>query len=281
MYGLAQAGGVRHIRQTYNLEQSLCGQWLYPVGVLPEDHPEHRDCKICARIRRRHIALEKVKRLLASLALPPEHVGGIHVSELHRGCDNPGRKIMPEHAILEDDHLETPVLRRFAKGARCAVVAAYKGATMRYLFRHGATFVIGVEPQKWAYDLCVENMISIGPCAWELDNLALVPWETGPHSTTTLYGVGNDGATLFGKSGVETAEVQTCNVTDWLEEVCLDASPINLMVMNCEGAEYMLFPYLVGYCERVLCQFHGPPISRYASGYNTREDVGAGWYLYE
>jgi hypothetical protein len=192
-----------------------------------------------------------------------------------------------EYATLEDSHIETPVLRQHAPGAKCAVVAAYKGATMKYLLSHGATFVAGVEPQPWAYDQAVKNLSDsdFGDDDYSLDCAALVPWETEPNGNSRvnrvkLYNIGTDAATILSSKAwlnLDDTEVVALNIGDWLNAV----EDIDFMVMNCEGAEYMLFMFLAATVTRVLVQFHGPPIPVDSSGYAARTEIGSGWFLYE
>lgn len=190
---------------------------------------------------------------------------------------------MTDHAILPDDHVETAVLRNFAFDKACAVVGAYKGATMRYLFEHKARYVHGVEPQKWAYDLAVENLLAMGPHSWELDNLALVPWGTTPESKVILNDVGRDSASIVTKLSMSSfrdqAEVTAMNVCGWLEDHEYD-----FMVVNIEGGEYMILPWLMARATVTLVQYHGPPMPfnqlERVCDVNSALDVGKGWVLY-
>lgn len=191
--------------------------------------------------------------------------------------------------VLPDDHVETAVLRNFAYDASCAVVGAYKGATMRYLFDHKARAVHGVEPQKWAYDLAVASLVEQGPHNWELDNLALVPWATEPNDTVRMYNFETDGCTILrqprhGFAGVpkpvsSIGLVPAMNVIDWLEDRQYD-----FMVMNIEGGEYMILPWLAMRTTVLLVQYHGPPMPfnqlERICEFNHETMVGKGWVLY-
>jgi hypothetical protein len=182
--------------------------------------------------------------------------------------------------VLPDDHVETAALREYGKGAYCAVVGAYKGATMNYLLDHGATFVAGVEPQTWAYDVAVASLSErYGRREWALDNVALVPWETTPDSTVTLFHPGTDGASVMPRPDTDSVLVRAMNVIEWLGEESYD-----FMVVNCEGAEYMLLPWLAMRTGVLLVQYHGPPmpisqLERVCESIKV-ESVGKGWYLY-
>lgn len=197
----------------------------------------------------------------------------------------------PEHAILDDSHVETATLRRFAPGVRCAVVGAYKGATMRYLLEHGASYVVGVEPQKWAYNRAVANLLSVVPKLgpWELDCVALVPWETAVDgsSLVTLYDAGTDMASFSPRErgpGVvgDVAEVTAYCIDEWVKEY----EGFDFTVMNCEGSEYFLFEKVAAISKVILVQFHGPPMSCPLMSNDgwihlVRTFVGKGWWLYE
>lgn len=189
--------------------------------------------------------------------------------------------------ILSDDHIETPWLRKYARDHVCAVIGAYKGATMRYMFEHGARSIIGVEPQQWAYDLAVKNLLAQGPHAWELDGLALVPWGTDQNASVLLEKAGTDGARVvwphrrIDKSDVVIAKAM--NVCDWLDGGTFDH--FDFMVVNVEGFEYQLLPWLAPRATVLLVQFHGPPIDVEHLGriseHDSMRSIGKGWYLYE
>lgn len=191
--------------------------------------------------------------------------------------------VSEEHAILPDDHIETLWLRKYAKDAICAVVGAYRGATMRYMFEHGARAIVGVEPQDWAYNMAVASLLAQGPHAWELDGLALVPWDTDQYSTVRLFSPGNDGASIVNRPTTDSELVKAMNVCDWLDSNTHDH--FDFMVVNCEGAEYLLLPWLAPRATVLLVQFHGPyiPIEQLGriSGHDSVRSIGKGWHLYE
>lgn len=184
------------------------------------------------------------------------------------------------HAILADDHIETPTLRKYAPLANCAVIGAYKGATMRYLLDHEANSVAGVEPQKWARDLAVASLKDYG--RWDIQTVALVPWTTSKNQSVMLHNVGTDGANILRRNRTidnDSMLVVAQNVNEWL-----GISQFDFMVVNCEGAEYMLLPWLATRATVLLVQFHGPPIPRDQMAglvdYDSMEDIGKGWFLY-
>lgn len=195
--------------------------------------------------------------------------------------------------LLPDDHVETVALRHYAANNRCAVIASYKGATMRYLFTHGASYVVGVEPQQWACDLAVKNLLDYGPCAWEIDTLALVPWDTAHVNETLLYNVGTDGANTLGVhrwlTEKDAMKVTAMNVREWLESYQENPDrereyAFDFMVVNIEGGEYALLPELAIGTRVLLVQYHGPPMPlaqvSIRRGFEREESIGKGWHLY-
>lgn len=189
------------------------------------------------------------------------------------------------HAYLEDAAIEAPCLRQYAAGATCAVIGAYKGATMRYLFDHGARFVYGVEPQRWAYDRAVKNLVAMGPRSWELDNLALVPWETHENASVLLHNVGTDAASVIWRTPRSSEHddmlVKALNVHEWARSVESVPDGFEFMVVNVEGVEYALLPELALATDVLLVQFHGPPMPALQLRQPfTRQEIGKGWYLF-
>lgn len=189
---------------------------------------------------------------------------------------------------LPEDHIETRVLSKYAPGAICAVIASYKGATMRYLKEHGAKVIYGVEPQDWATLIATKNLRDVkldNPMVWwEIDRAALVPWATDVSSKVRLYDVGTDGASLAPRPrgpGIvgDVADVPAMNVMEWLGSRWFD-----FMVLNCEGAEYALIPWLVRRTKVLLVQYHKGhiPLAQMTvvSHFTHMEFVGSGWYLY-
>lgn len=188
--------------------------------------------------------------------------------------------------VLPDDHVETHVLRKYAQGNTCAVIGAFKGATMMYLLDHGATYVYGVEPQKWAADLAIKRLLTRErSAAWELDNVALVPWETTNNGSVLLHNVGTDAASVLwraiGSNKYDDMLVKALNVHEWVHSVESVPDGFDFMVVNVEGAEYALLPELILATNVLLVQFHGPPIPALQLRQPlTRQEIGKGWYLY-
>jgi len=185
--------------------------------------------------------------------------------------------------LLDDGAVEARVLRRYALNARCLVLAGYKGATVRYLLDHGAKHVLTTEPQEWALNILRRN-VAAGGDAYEgrvhADEYAIVPWETAAGSKIMLHRYWTDGASMTLPLPFEddAVEVPAMSVDRWLGSTQFDFA-----VLNCEGAEYMLLPYISDLCTRVLVQFHGPgaaPMPAEMLSLQRRVFIGRGWYLY-
>lgn len=181
--------------------------------------------------------------------------------------------------VLPDDHVETGVLRNFAFDASCAVIGAYKGATMAYLLEHKARTVHGVEPQEWARDAAVKMLLERGPASWEIDCVALVPWVTNMYSRVRLFSPGNDGASIVNRPTTDSQLVTAMNVIDWLGDHEYD-----FMVVNIEGSEYQVLPWLAMRTQTLLVQYHGPPMPfnqlERICEFNAEQNIGKGWVLY-
>lgn len=133
------------------------------------------------------------------------------------------------------------------------VAGAYKGLTMALLARlFLGSRIIGFEPQTWAYAQCrhmckLHKMLEVHP-----------------------YGLlAGEGAALLwlGEYGTDAASVLTGDRETgkgWFTDAALSldhALPIELFVMNMEGYEYHLLPYLhtsgvLSHINSMAVQFH-------------------------
>lgn len=91
------------------------------------------------------------------------------------------------------------------------------------------------EPQKWAYDRCYERL-NLPQDKITLHNFALWTHET-PH---IIGDFGRDGASLLKVWGPDTAEVKCMDAFRYFQE------EIDVCLMNIEGGEFVLLPYLIG-----------------------------------
>ena len=190
--------------------------------------------------------------------------------------------------MLPMDHIEAPLLRdlKLPVIPTIVVVGAYKGDTVEFLHQHYPDAMIhAYEPQKWAYDKIV-------PAAnIHKHNVALGQMN----SSESLYFFETDGATLVPTDMAKATQEMSQRVRTVDALVALEPlGDIDLMVMNIEGYEYTLIPYIIGSIPvaRLLVQYYHY-IGAYSTAFeNTRayltdimhhkeRAVGKGWFYYE
>lgn len=137
------------------------------------------------------------------------------------------------------------------------VVGSYKGLTMELLDElYHPDWMVGYEPQYWAYEKAYERLGDRKN--YHLVNVALVVDD----STSVLMGEwGTDACSLinngFGSRIQETARAY--NAAMALNKI--ERSAIDLMIMNIEGYEFELLPYLdkekiLERVQRLAVQWH-------------------------
>lgn len=149
------------------------------------------------------------------------------------------------------------------------VVGAYAGQTVRMLHERYAPKIHAFEPQV--------------PMLNQLDALALPGVATYPFGLGDRDGifpmgeVGNDAASFVADMGIARTHGvgRMADVRGFIEE---HPEPVDLAVINIEGYEFVLLPYLIdanllGHFEHLMVQFHvNFPL---ASGYGAlRERIG-------
>lgn len=154
------------------------------------------------------------------------------------------------------------LLERWPLGARLdlpansnvVIVGAYKGITMELIDElYHPELIIGYEPQPWAFKVALEVVMAHGNM--EVYNLALGDkaqlvemgeWET-------------DACSLVNKGPQARKHGQAMMVpADWSLSLI---NHIDLMIMNIEGYEYTLLPYMRAHdilrkTERLAVQWH-------------------------
>jgi FkbM family methyltransferase len=192
--------------------------------------------------------------------------------------------------LLPLDHVEAPLIRdiltELTAGDDVVVIGAYKGSTCSFI-RHYNPYVrlVAFEPQDWAF----EELLKVAHAS------RIVPWKlalsTEDKTSVPLYEYGTDAASLLAIPGSRTkGTCRTVDAAKFLPEHYLNK--IAFVIMNIEGYEYALVPYLlVSNIEmaRILVQCHHKDMYRTAHskmqaslnayGY-TMLDVGAGWELW-
>lgn len=162
-------------------------------------------------------------------------------------------------AKLIGSHRESAVIasENLGPNSRVVVAGAYKGDTIAFLRELFDCYVAGYEPQPWAFDRCyarfgADPKVHLFPYALGTSNEWLPMWK-----------IGTDGATLEPVTGENSGLL--VDVRDAL------TAPIscNLLVLNIEGYEHTLLPYLSNHgrlscIDAIIMQWHGE--ARLAAG---------------
>lgn len=159
--------------------------------------------------------------------------------------------------MLPIDHIEAPIIRnlKIPDYATIVVVGAYKGATVRFIkYCFPTASIYAYEPQKFAYDELIKSQRR-GVRSY---NLAL---GTNTLASASLYESGTDAASLLPLPEYRTRE--TVSVVDARTVFMgLGIIHVDFMLMNIEGYEYYLLPYLLSTTKGIpviktfLVQFH-------------------------
>lgn len=138
------------------------------------------------------------------------------------------------------------------------VIGAYKGDTINLLHSmYSHCNIIGFEPQLWAFERCQQRFASN-------ERVTVLPYGLGAdNSVRTMYEFGNDacsfveipGARTFGKGTVKPADVAF---------TVLGLTDVDVAVINIEGGEYELLPYLgkrdlLRHIANLIIQWHYIP----------------------
>lgn len=157
-------------------------------------------------------------------------------------------KLNQELQDLEDRWHIASILKSLitADAPTIVVAGAYKGLVVDYLATlYPSAPVLGYEPQGWAYEVARErNSIhknaKIYPYGLGVETKDSVPM--GEFSTDACSFLEDSGERGFGN----------------LEDAALHLGPgVDLLVINMEGYEYKLLPYLLRFAPKALAvQFH-------------------------
>lgn len=138
------------------------------------------------------------------------------------------------------------------------VIGAYKGDTIHLIreLYHGVT-VYGYEPQKWAFDICNERFVNDYDV--HIDNCAL-----GTRDTMVEMGYfGTDACSIVNKPDDRPkTSVYMRDIVSTLRNNKHIQEGVSLAVINIEGYEYELIPYmskngLLDNISNVVIQLHG------------------------
>lgn len=157
--------------------------------------------------------------------------------------------------MLPLDHVEAPIIRDLSlpRNPTVVVVGAYKGTTVRFISHHfPRAKIYAFEPQRFAYEELVKDRGKNIKCY----NYALGILNAGK---ARLYESDTDAASLLPLPDARTSTL--VEVRDAREVfVMLGIRDIHFMLVNIEGYEYYLVPYLVDApnlaVRKLLVQFH-------------------------
>lgn len=138
-------------------------------------------------------------------------------------------------ARIIKDHLRSP-----AHAIKtCAVIGSYKGKVMQWLLHEHhvlPSLVVGFEPQAWANVVARHRLDDYGP-RWHINEYGLWIGDT----ELPMYNFGTDACTMMDGPVVE-ARAQFKSVEQELKAI---GKPIDLVIMNIEGAEFDLLGVLL------------------------------------
>lgn len=137
-----------------------------------------------------------------------------------------------------------------------AVVGAYKGITMELIDEvYHPSAIIGFEPQEWAWQEARERLA-------ERFNCTVLHFAMGDKTGKFPMGEWNTDAASFINTGPGSREQGIGEMMDaqWIFDT-LFIEPVDLMIMNIEGGEFELLPYLqqsglLSRINRLAVQFH-------------------------
>jgi FkbM family methyltransferase len=130
----------------------------------------------------------------------------------------------------------------------CVVVGSYKGKVMQWLLQENPpSLVVGFEPQKWANIVARDRLAQYTADRWRISEYGLWVGET----ELPLYNFGTDACTMVDGDLVE-ATAPFKSIEESLKAI---GKPIDLLIMNIEGAEFDVLPVILE---------DGPPINHLA-----------------
>lgn len=144
--------------------------------------------------------------------------------------------------------------------AKVVIAGAYKGLAMELIRRlYRTSSLYGFEPQSWAAQEAASRMRAIGPgrAWWQVE-----PFGLGVESIELPMGEWHTDAASFIHTGEGSREQGSGHLKEFdkaMKAVGLES--IDLFVLNTEGYEWVLLPYLseIGWLEkidRLAVQFH-------------------------
>jgi len=143
-------------------------------------------------------------------------------------------------------------------GGNIVVAGSFKGRYMHYLVERfpSAGLIIGFEPQGWACDEARNRLASAVPDGkWRICNYALGTTD----GISTFKKFKTDGCGGIGASDDKTNAVEVRDAARSLSDEVF--GEISILVLNMEGSEHELVPFLFEECEQpiasIAIQLHG------------------------
>lgn len=182
--------------------------------------------------------------------------------------------------MLSMNAIEAPWLKGLKlDGQKIAVIGAYKGDTVAFMHEwHPHTQIYAYEPQIWAFQNLQERFATI-----EAINIYNYGLGLASNENSMLYEYGTDAASLLPLKGWRSREnVRILDASKAIQNI------FHTIIMNIEGYEYQLIPYLLELgiqpAEWVI-QFHFT--DRLEADYRDlqtkltalyhRQEIGKGW----
>lgn len=155
--------------------------------------------------------------------------------------------------MLAMDHIEAPALAGLElDGGAVAVIGAYKGDTVAFIREHHPNSqVLAYEPQIWAFNELTKRFGTDPKVHRYNYGLGIEHDDNAP-----LYEYGTDAGSLLELPGWRSRDY--VRIVD-AEFIHWGHPTIALCVMNIEGSEYKLIPYLLAnnfQPDKWLIQFH-------------------------
>lgn len=124
----------------------------------------------------------------------------------------------------------------------CVVLGSYKGKVMQWLMHQHSVLpsqVIGYEPQRWANIVARERLSQYDQERWRINDYGLWLQDT----ELPMYCYGTDACSIVPN---QPARIESTGEFKAIEPVLRRyIEPIDLMIMNIEGAEYALLNTLL------------------------------------
>lgn len=199
--------------------------------------------------------------------------------------------------MLAMDHIEAPVIKNMvlAPYPSIVVAGAYKGDTVAFVLEHHPTArVLAVEPQEFAMKALVETLANRPLNASSLHLWGCALLAENKARQVRLSEADTDAASMLELTGSrKTIEVRGEPAIEILRKSGF--AFVDLFIMNMEGYEHYLIPWLLSHSnevkiQRFLVQMHFPDclapeyrahVYDYLRIRYTVEDIGKGWELWQ